>query len=371
MKFVLASNMAESLMNFRGALLTTLVERGHDVVAVAPERQDPRIAELVDIGVRYRAVPMTRTGVSPIGDLRYLARLYRLLKEERPDAVLGYTIKPVVYLSVAAWLARVPVRAALVTGLGYAFGGDDRRQRLVASIAGLLYRAAGASATVMIFQNPDDRREFVRRGLVPERKTMQVAGSGIDLDRFPPQPPVREGPAFLLVARLIRDKGVLDFIEAARLVRARHPAARFRLLGPFDDAPGAIAQETVRWWQDEGVVEYLGTVRDVRPVFAEASVFVLPSYYREGTPRTAIEALACARPVITTDMPGCRETVIDGVNGFLVPPRDPAALAAAMLRFVDDRESIASMGAASRALACKRFDVRTVNDTILDAMGFR
>lgn len=369
MKVAVVSNMAQSLVNFRGPLLRGLVEDGHDVLAVAPEREDPRIDTLAAMGVRYRAVSMNRAGIDPLGDVRYLGQLYRLMRSERPDAVLAYTIKPVVYGTLAARAARVPSRTALVNGLGYAFGERRGVRRWVGAIATQLYRAAGTACTAMVFQNPDDRQEFLDRGLVAARKTTVVAGSGIDLERFPYVPARGDGPVFLLIARLIRDKGVLDFVDAARIVRRSVPSARFQLVGPFDDAPGAITQEAVRAWTSEGVVEYLGTTDDVRPLLAGASVFVLPSYYREGTPRTVLEAMATGRPVITSDMPGCRETVRHGENGFLVPVRDPEALAKTMLRFVEEPSLYASMGRASRAYAREKYDVHGVNRDMRVAMG--
>lgn len=366
---MIVSNMAESLVNFRGPLLRSASSAGHEVVAVAPEPDDPAISILADMGARYVSVPLVRTSVAPLPDLRYLLQLWALIGRERPDSLLAYTIKPAVFAVLAAWMRRVPVRVALVTGLGYTFGAEDMRQRLVGWVASRLYRLAGCCATEVVFQNPDDRREFVRRGLVSEAKTRVVAGSGIDLQRFTASevPPSR-APTYLLIARLIREKGILDFVEAARLVKRRCPEVRCQLLGPFDTAPGAIAESSVRSWEEEGVVEYLGVTNDVRPVLHAASVFVLPSYYREGTPRTALEALATGRPVITTDSPGCRETVEHGVNGLLVPARDPERLANAMLHFALDPGEIRRMGHASRRLACRKFDVRTVNRDMFAAL---
>lgn len=369
MKIVVVSNMAESLVNFRGPFLQELRDAGHDVLAVAPERSDPTIDALSTMGIRYRALPMRRAGIDPLGDIAYAARIVALLREERPSAVLAYTVKPVVYGVVAARVVGVPIRAALVNGLGYAFGTGGGVRSVVAAAARALYRLACASATSVIFQNPDDRAEFIRRGLVAERKTDVVAGSGIDLERFSLAPSVLHGPVYLMIARLIREKGVVEFVDAARAVKARHPSAVFRLLGPFDEAPGAVTRAEITAWESEGVVEYLGTTDDVRPILSAASVFVLPSYYREGTPRTALEAMATGRPVVTTDAPGCRETVRHGETGFLVPPRDPAALAESLERFARQPELIERMGRASRAYACEKYDVRRVNRQMRDAMG--
>ena len=369
MKVVVLSNMAQSLANFRGRLLQDLRAAGHEVVAVAPETDDPALASLSAMGVRYVCVPMSRTGVAPVADLAYARRLHALFRAERPDVAFGYTIKPGVYGTLAARWARVPRRVMMVNGLGYAFGASGVRQRLVGAAARGLYRAACRSAHRVVFQNPDDRRTFVELGLARADQTVVVAGSGIDLERFPAVPVPDGPPVFLFVGRLIAEKGVLDFAEAARAVRRDHPDARFHVLGPFDDAPGAVPRSTVEGWAAEGIVTYLGTTLDVRPYLAAATAFVLPSYYREGVPRTALEALATARPVITTDRPGCRETVVDGVNGYLVPDRDPAALADAMRRLLADAERLRAMARASRVLAASRFDVVAVNADMLRALG--
>ena len=370
MKLMVLSNMAESLVNFRGPLLKSALAAGHDVVAVAPEANDPAIEAITRLGGRYVRVPLARTGTAPHEDMRYLFGLWRLIGRERPDALLGYTIKPAVFGVVAAWLRRVPVRVALVAGLGYAFGVGGFRQRAVGWIASHLYRLAGFCCTTMVFQNPDDRDEFVRRGLVRHEKACVVAGSGVDLHHYQASAvPVRDAPVFLLIARLIREKGVLEFIDAARVVKRLHPATRFQLLGPFDTAPGAIDEATVQAWEKEGVVEYLGVTHDVRPSLREASVFVLPSYYREGTPRTVLEALAIGRAIITTDAPGCRQTVEHGVNGFLVEPHDQRQLVDAMLHFALEPSAVERMGRASRVLACRTFDVRAVNRDMFAALG--
>lgn len=369
MKVVVVGNNTQSLVNFRGPLLRGMVERGHDVTAVGPH-DDPRYSEaLAALGVTYRVVPLEHAGFNPFADLRYLLALRRLMLEVRPDLFLGYTIKPVIYGNLAARLARVRRRSALITGLGYAFGDGNLKQRLVGRLIRPLYRLALAGTQVVFFQNPDDRGEFLRLGFVDEARAALVAGSGVDLSRFahsdPPPPP----PVFLLIARLIREKGIDQFVGAARALKARYPEARFQLLGPLDSNPTAVTRDQVEEWQRAGIVEYLGETQDVRPYLQAASVFVLPSYYREGTPRTALEALATGRPVVTTDAPGCRETVVDGVNGFLVAPKDVGSLTAALERFLLDPGLVPSMGAASLELARTKYDVRLVNAEMLGRLG--
>lgn len=364
LKVIVVGNIAQSLINFRGPLLHTMVKLGHDVIAVAPEDDIRYAEELRRLGVKYRRVPLKRAGLNPFSDLRFMFALRRLISEERPDVFLGYTIKPTIYGNLAARLAGVPNRAAIITGLGYAFGEDSLKQRIVGKVANVLYRLALAGAKVVFFQNPDDRAEFINQRLIEPSKGTIVAGSGVDLDRFtssePPPPPL----VFLLIARLIREKGIEEFVQAASALKERYPEVRFQLLGPLDNNPTAVSYGWLEEQQRRGIVEYLGVTDDVRPFLQKASVFVLPSY-REGTPRTVLEALATGRPVVTTDAPGCRETVLEGINGFLVPPRAVSSLEQAMERFVVDPTLLSSMGAASLELARTKYDVRLVNADML------
>lgn len=368
MKIMVVGNIAQSLVNFRGPLLRAMVERGHDVVAVGPEN-DPEYSEaLRAMGVKYRTVPLDRAGFNPIADLRLLFALMRLMRQERPGSFLGYTVKPVVYGNFAARLVGVAQRSALITGLGYGFSEGSRKERAMSGLIHMLYRLALLGTETVFFQNPDDLNEFLRLGFVDARRATLVAGSGVDVEHFacsaPPPPPM----VFLTIARLLRAKGIDEYVRAARILKERYPEARFQLLGPLDSNPTAISSEQVEEWQREGTIEYLGVTRDVRPYLHAASVFVLPSY-REGTPRTSLEALATGRPIVTTDVPGCRETVSDGVNGFLVQPRDVDSLAQAMGRFVQEPDLVVRMGAASRELAEAKFDVRIVNATMLGRLG--
>ncbi len=283
----------------------------------------------------------------------------------------GYAIKPVIYGSLAARIAGVPRRFAMIEGLGYAFTPPDGREHLkrraLRGMVSILYATALRSPSRVFFLNGDDIDEFTRSHLVSPKKASLLGGIGVELEKWPPAPPVTRPVTFLLAARLLREKGIVEYATAARLVRSRHPEARFILLGGLDSNPGALSREEVESWSDD--VEWPGHVPDVRPWLARASVFVLPSYYREGVPRSTQEAMSMARPVITTDAPGCRETVVDGVNGFLVPPRDPQALAEAMERFILHPELIERMGQASRRLAEERFDVRRANLRIMEEMG--
>ena len=368
---MISINSSWNVYNFRGGLIHGLRQRGYEVVAAAP--LDDYSDRLATLGCRHIALPMDSNGSSPFRDGLLFLRYLRLLRRERPDAFLGYTIKPNIYGSLAAHLLGIPV-INNVSGLGTAFIRDTWLTRLVKS----LYRRAFRSSRTVFFQNTEDRDLFVASGLTAAGRAALVPGSGVDLEKFQPQPPsARPGasasPCFLLVARMLWDKGVGEYVEAARLVKKRFPGARFQLLGFINAGnPVAITRAEMDAWVREGVVEYLGTTDDVRGFIARADCVVLPSY-REGTPRTLLEAAAMARPLITTDAPGCRNVVDDGVNGFLCAVRDASDLAAKLIAFASlDPDRRSEMGRASRLKAEAEFDERIIVDrylAALDAIG--
>ena len=368
MRVVVLTNLAGSLINFRGPLLQAMVDRGHEVVACGPGHDLALVERLSALGVSYRNVPLGRTGMNPNQDLKTLTALRQLFLELSPDLFFGYTIKPVIYGSLAARWAGVRHIYSMVTGLGYAFSKGTLKQQLVNLAARTLYRTSLASNDKVFFQNPDDRDLFVKLGLVKPGQAVLVNGSGVDLAHFCPAP-LPPPPTFLLIARLIEDKGILVYAEAARRIKQRYPEARFHLLGPFDTNPNSISRTQVEAWEDEGVITYLGKTRDVRPFMREATVYVLPSHYREGTPRTILEAMAMGRPIITTDAPGCRETVIDGENGFLIPTKDVTSLTKAIEKFLEQPDLVAQMGRRSRGIAEQKYDVHKVNAVMLQTMG--
>ena len=358
-----------SLVNFRGPLLRRMVALGHRVTACAPADNPDVANELEAMGVTYRDLSIGRTGVNPVQDARTLAALFLLFRELRPDAVLSYTIKPVIWGGVAAQLAGVPRFYAMITGLGYAFlNGGGVRQRVVKRIVMVLYQIALRHVDAVFFQNPDDEAEFRALGLTPKgARFVRVNGSGVDLDHFKFHPPPTV-PIFLLLARLLVDKGICEYREAARRLKRSYPQARFLIGGPHDSNPSAIGESEIADWVDAGEIEYLGNLKDVRPALARSMVFVLPSY-REGTPRTVLEAMATGRAIITTDAPGCRETVVNGENGFLVAPRDVDALVDAMQRFLDEPNLAQKMGKRSLEMAVQKYDVHLVNDVLVRELG--
>lgn len=368
MKLLILSSLAYSLINFRGELLAALVAAGHEVVACAPDRDVAVEAALTRIGVGFRQTAMDRTGLNPLADLATLRAYIAVIREEAPDVVLAYTQKPIIYGGIACRLAHSPARFhAMVTGLGHIYSsGGGWLRHMIRPLVSRLYRIALAKAQAVYTFNRDDgvvlRRERI---LSRDRPVVQLPGSGVDIERFTPVPFPDGAPVFLMIARLMRDKGIADYAAAAHRVRKHHPTVRFLLVGPPDPNPTGVSMDEVTGWERAGDIEYLGETRDVVPFLAAAHVFVLPSYYREGLPRTILEAMAMGRPVITTDMPGCREPIRPWRNGILVPPRNAGALADAMTLFVTDPALIVSMGARARALAEDRYDVRRVNARLI------
>ena len=373
MKIAVIGGFAPSLISFRGPLLRRLKALDHEVHALAPGHVPDVSPQLEAMGVDYHMYPLARRGFNPLADLGTLLHLKQVLFRIKPDMVLSYTFKPVVYGSMAArmaWVGREKRVYGLITGLGYAFTEDGGlKRRLLFNIAKGMYKSGLKSCDGVIFQNPDDRAFFERLGVLPDyAKTTVVPGSGIDLNEFSPAP-LPEKPVFLCLSRLVRSKGVAEFARAAAVLKERYPEAVFRLAGPLEQGGDAVSPSELAAWRKQGALEILDPVDDVRPLLAGASVYVLPSYYREGVPRSILEGLAMGRPVVTTDAPGCRETVIPEQNGFLIPPRDTDALAAAMARFIVEPGLARTMGAASRRLAEEKFDVDKVNDAMLAFMG--
>ena len=368
MKILVVGGITRSLVNFRGPLLKAMVEAGHKVVAAAGAESDDVATELQQMGVRFCSVPLARAGLNPLGDLKTLLALRGLIRREKPDCVLAYTAKPVIYGNLAARGLPGTRVYSMITGLGYGFGAHNLRQRMTGQLVQTLYRAALKNTSGVFFQNPDDREEFLGRGLLAlDAPVTLINGSGVDLDWYAPQP-VPQEPRFLLIARLLTDKGIREYVAAARTLKKHYPQAQFRIAGYTDSNPLSITAKELEVWQADGTIEYLGSLDDVRTALSDTQVYVLPSY-REGTPRTVLEAMAMGRPIITTDAPGCRETVAEGENGFLVPIKDAEALAAAMERFILEPGLGARMGSASLQLARDKYDVHKVNVAILQGMG--
>ena len=365
MKFLLISPKNRTVYNFRGELIKLIVSKGYEVIVTGPDMTDVDLIEA--LGARFVELPIDKNGTNVSEDLRYYRALKALMRSEKPDATLSYTVKPVVYGCTAAKKAGVKNVNCLITGAGYTFASRSDKAKLLGALVRRLYRHGLRKADCVIFQNPDDRDEFCARGLIERQKTRLVNGSGVDLMRFSPAP-MPGNVTFFMLSRILKSKGVSEYLEAARKVKRIHPKARFMLLGKYETSmQDALESNYVEGFIQDGVVERFDETNDVRPYYAMCSVFVLPSY-REGTPRTVLEAMAMGRPVITTDAPGCRETVIDGKNGFLVPVGDVDALADRMTRFIEDPGLIESMGSLSRSYAEEKYDSKLVNAEMLRHM---
>jgi glycosyltransferase involved in cell wall biosynthesis len=363
---ILAGN-ARSLIANRGDLIRDMRAAGLKVAAAVPTVD--YLPEVKELGIMIYPVEMGRTSINALHDLKYLLGLRKLLRKVRPQVVFGYTIKPVVYGSLAARLAGVPRIYSMITGLGHVYTTENARNRRLQKVIGLLYRSGLAANRKVFFQNPDDLQVFLDRGMLKDQaKAVRTYGSGVDMQRFPCAPLPTEPMTFLFIGRLLTEKGISEFCDAARQVHEEFPNARFVAVGPHDPTlPHACAEADIVKWKAAGIVEFVGGVSDVRRWIEACSVFVLPSY-REGTPRSVLEAMSMGRPIITSDAPGCRETVEDGINGFLVPPRQSEPLAAAMRYFLEAPDILPHMAQASRQMVERHFDVRKVNRVILDAM---
>ena len=367
-KIVVVGSFGESLIKFRGPLLQQMVENGHEVIACAPEADDELTSELALLGVKYIPVPIGRAGINPVKDLRTVFSLWCLFLRLKPDIFLGYTIKPVIYGSLAAFLARVPSRFSMITGLGYAFVATGLKARAVRLVASSLYKFALVCNHRVFFQNVDDRELFIELGILKrEGLSTIINGSGVELAVFQATP-LGAGCRFLLIARLLIDKGVREYVAAAGLIKGKYPEVEFDLAGWLDQNPSTIKKEELDDWVASGLINFLGKLDDVRPAIARSTVYVLPSY-REGTPRTVLEAMAMGRAIITTDAPGCRQTVKEGVNGFLVPVKSVGGLVEAMEQFIVSPKLAVEMGARSRELAERKYDVLLVNNAIQQGMG--
>jgi len=369
--FILASS-SSSLVNFRGQLLLDLIQQGYEVHACAPGLLEDKHAFdwLIAQGIICHNAPFNRAGLNPFHDIRAFFQLKKLFCKVKPQLFLAYTIKPVIWGTLAAARAKVDTRVALITGLGYAFTGTPSgKRRIIQFIARKLYAAALKRSHIIFFQNSDDKSGFNRLKLLPEGVPVHIVnGSGVDIHKFPDTPLPAASLSFLLIARMLGDKGIREFVDAARIVKGKYPHISFHIVGGLDSNPDSLPQYEVEAWCNEGLIEWHGHQADVRPFIQACHVFVLPSY-REGTPRSVLEAMAMGRAIITTDAPGCRETVVDGDNGFLIPVKAVEPLAHAMNTFIENPELVETMGARSRTIAVEKYDVRKVNSGMLSFMG--
>ncbi len=368
-RIVILDSFDRELINFRGALIKTLLDEGHQLFACAPDLSVEVKTILTNMGAECHEVTLSRTGMNPAHDMRTVIQLMLLFKKLKPDIFFGCTIKPVIYGSIAARLANIPKILSIIEGLGYAFSGMGIKSRLIGFIASQLYRSGLRFNHHVLFLNTDNLNIFIDKKLVTQQQASILNGIGLDIDHFS-LAPYPEKISFLMIARLLKDKGIYEYLEAAHKLKKRYKNIHFRLVGDFDDNPTAITQQELQPYIDSGSIEYLGYHQDVRPAIIDSSIYVLPSYH-EGRPRTVMEALAMGRAVITTDAPGCKESIINDVNGYIVPVRNITALTQAMEKFIQQPELISIMGLAGREFAENEYDANKINQTIMKFMGVK
>ena len=365
-KFILISPKNRSAYNFRGDLIKDIQSKGYDVAVIGPNKEG--VDKIEALGAKFIEVPNNKNGMNPFADILYCLRLRKIMKYEKADAILGYTIKPVIYGSIAGWLAGVKNRNAMITGAGYLFASTSLKARIVRLISFVLYRMGLGAAHHVIFQNVDDLNEFVNHSLVKRNKCQVVNGSGVNMNKYKPTdyPKIT---TFFFLGRLVNAKGGMDFVKAAKIVKAKYPESRFMILGKIDKTlPDAITADDLMPYVNDGTVELFPETDNIAQFYAMSSVFVLPTAYREGTPRVILEALASARAIITTFTPGCKETVTDGVNGFFVPIHNPEECAKKMIHFIENPADVQKMGAASLELCKNKYEVSIINENMLSIM---
>lgn len=367
MKIAVLSSHTASLFWFRMDMMKDFIKHGHTVIALGPDSEADWKHTFREYNIDYRQLNVERNGINPFKDLKTFVQLFRFMKSEKPDKVFAYQAKTVVYGSIAAKLNGITEVYPLIAGLGSVFRGTGIKNKIVKTIMKVEYKIACSCSKKMFFQNNDDKNEFISNGLINVDKTVIINGSGVNLEKFQPAPLPSE-PAFLFIGRLIKDKGIMEYLKACGIVKLQYPKTRFLLVGPYDSNPSALKPEELRPYIVDGIVEYFGEQSDVRPFIAQCSTYVLPSYH-EGTPKTVLEAMAMGRAIITSDAPGCRGTVIDEYNGYLVTVGDIHGLVDKMKDFIANPTLCKKMGEVGLEIAKEKYDIKKVNRVILQIMG--
>lgn len=373
-KIIFITTVASSIYGFRQPLIVELLKQGHHVYAFVSEYTQSELENIQAMGVIAIPYQLNRGGLNPFSDILATYKLAKKLEKIQPDLVLSYFAKPVIFGTFAAKIAGVSKIFAMLEGLGYTFTeqpeGLSRKAKIIRRIQVALYRLSLPLANKVIFLNPDDPKDLLEQYHIKVKQVEILGGIGLDLSEYPYSPVyVSENIRFLFIGRLLKEKGIHEFIAAAKQVRHRFPNTIFTVLGAIDEVnPGALSQQELDTYIQSGLIEYPGQVSNVVEWIMNSQVFVLPSY-REGVPRSTQEAMAIGRPVITTDVPGCRETVIDGVNGFLIPVWNSEKLAERMIYFIENSQEIARMGNESYRIAQQKFDVSKVNQRLIQILG--
>ena len=370
MRALLLSSHTPSLFWFRVDLMKEMLSEGYEVYAAGQMPEEDWTEKFSELGVVYKQINVSRNGLNPLRDLATFKDIKRLLKDINPDKLFVFQAKTVAYGCRAAADIGITEVYTLLAGLGSVYLGHGIKNTIVKAIMSTLYKQAFKRSKKVFFQNIDDKQTMIDEGLLTEDKVVMIHGSGVNVETFVPTE-LPSIPTFLYIGRLIRDKGVGEYLEACKIVKTEYGAkVRCMLVGPYDSNPSALRSEDLKPLVDEGIIEYYGEQSDVRPYISQCSIYVLPSYH-EGTPKTVLESMAMGRAIITSDAPGCRETVFDGVNGYLTEVKNSVDVAQKMKVLIENPEKVVAMGKKSREMACEIFDVRTVNDIILKTMGIR
>lgn len=367
MRVIVSASQGKSLIIFRGNLIKSIVQRGHQVICLSCEDDEYLKTEIKKLGATYQIVKISRTGTNPFYDLYTFYSYIKILKKIKPDLYFGYMTKPVTYGAVAARIAKVPKINILINGLEIAFYSKGLKNFFIRLILIFFYKRASKGSENIFFQNTDDLKTFSKLEIVETNKATVVHGSGVDLD-FYSRKPLPNKPVILMVARLVWSKGIKEFLEASALIHKNFPQVEILLVGGLDSNSESLTKEELDQNIESSKIEFIGEVEDVRPYLERCSIFVLPSYH-EGTPRSVLEAMAVGRPIITTDAPGCRETVIDGYNGFLVPVMNSTVLYEKMRILVEDSKLRERMANNSFKICKDKYDVNLVNKILLEKMG--
>ena len=362
-KIVFIAPKTSTFLNFRGQLMRDIVLKGYDVVAIVPE--DTHDNEFNNINVKKRVLRFNKTSTSIFSTLKYYYGLKKILKEEKPDKIFSYTIKPVIFGSLAGHKAKVKEIYSLVCGLGYVYAVNNLKTKIIRPICNVAYRMAFKYNKKVVFQNGDDIDYFAKRKIIKKEKCAIVNGSGVDLNAFKKNK-LPDNNSFIMVSRIIKEKGVKEFFEAASMIKEKYPNSRFTYIGAYDKSYEKDF-ELLKPYIENGIVQYISETNDVASYISKHAIFVLPSYYREGIPKTLLEATAMGRPIITTNTPGCRETIKNGINGYFVKIKDSEDLANKMEKLINN-ENLQKMGNESYQICLEKFDIKIINKNMLDIM---
>ncbi|MCP4914403.1 MAG: glycosyltransferase family 4 protein [Oligoflexia bacterium] len=366
MKIVLFDNDVSCLVRFRGNFALALKNAGFEVQVLVPVLNENEVEMMDQLGLPYENLELSRSGMSPLTLIREYVTVKQKLRELSPDIVFNYTVKPFLLGSFASQSLRISKIYSMLPGLGFLFSGDDLKKRILRYIVCIAYKIAFRFNQMIFVLNKDDRQELLSKGLLPSEKLVNLSGEGVNLDEFQTEASANhQGLSFLFAGRLIREKGVNDFVEAAKILKKKYDDVEFKVAGNIDKNPGSLTLSELEELNSNGVINYIGFTNNIKKEFENTSVFVLPSFYREGLPRSIMESLAMGVPVITTDNHGCRESIVEGSSGYLVPVKSPAKLAESMEKFILNPDQVKKMGVNARSLAESRYDIRKINNQII------